>query len=79
VRRPSYEQFDINFSKTFRINERLRFQFRAEAYNLFNTPQYDERTYETNPTNPEFGAINKNNIRQSNFPRFWQLGFKLLF
>lgn len=79
VRRPSYEQLDLNFSKTFRISERMRFQFRAEAYNLFNTPQYDERAYVTTPTDAEFGSINKNNVRQSNFPRFWQLGFKFLF
>ena len=69
----------MNFSKTFRITEKVRFQFRGEAYNVFNTPMYDERTYGTDPTNAEFGAINKNNNRQSNFPRFWQLGFKLLF
>ncbi|MFN0086480.1 MAG: carboxypeptidase regulatory-like domain-containing protein [Blastocatellia bacterium] len=79
VRRPSFEQFDMNFSKTFRLTEKFRFQFRAEAYNLLNTPQYDERTYNTTPTDTEFGSINKNNVRQSNFPRFWQLGFKLLF
>lgn len=79
VRRPSFEQFDMNFSKTFRITETVRFQFRAEAYNLFNTPQYDERAYNMVPTDPEFGSINKNNVRQSNFPRFWQLGFKFLF
>ena len=79
VRRPAYEQFDMNFSKTFRITERVRFQFRGEAYNVFNTPMYDERAYNTTPTDTEFGAINKNNVRQSNFPRFWQLGFKLLF
>lgn len=79
VRRPSFEQFDLNLSKTFRITEKLRFQFRGEAYNVFNTPMYDERAFGTDPTNAEFGAINKNNVRQSNFPRFWQLGFKLLF
>jgi hypothetical protein len=79
VRRPSFEQFDMNFSKTFRITEKMRFQFRAEAYNVFNTPQYDERSYVTDPQNAEFGSINKNNVRQSNFPRFWQLGFKFLF
>lgn len=79
VRRPSYEQLDINFSKRFRITEKVAFQFRAEAYNLFNTPQYDERAFNTDPNNAEFGSINKNNTRQSNFPRFWQLGFKFLF
>ncbi len=80
VRRPSFQQFDMNFSKTFRITERVRFQFRGEAYNVFNTPMYDERAYLQNTNNNiDFGAINKNEIRQSNFPRFWQLGFKVLF
>ncbi len=79
VRRPAYEQLDLNFSKTFRLTEKFKFQFRAEAYNLFNTPMYDERAYNVTPTDTEFGSINKNNVRQSNFPRFWQLGFKLLF
>jgi Carboxypeptidase regulatory-like domain len=78
VRRPSFQQFDMNFSKTFSITERVRFQFRGEAYNVFNTPQYDERAY-VGANNPDFGSINKNEIRQSNFPRFWQLGFKVLF
>jgi hypothetical protein len=79
VRRPSFKQFDMNFSKTFRITEGMRFQFRGEAYNVFNTPQYDESTYLRTATDPLFGAINKNTIRQTNFPRFWQLGFKFLF
>jgi hypothetical protein len=79
VRRPSFKQFDMNFSKTFRITERLRFQFRGEAYNVFNTPQYDEATYLRSSSDAQFGAINKNTIRQTNFPRFWQLGFKMLF
>jgi carboxypeptidase family protein len=79
VRRPSFQQFDMNFSKTFQITERVRFQFRGEAYNVFNTPMYDERPFLQNASNADFGSINKNEIRQSNFPRFWQLGFKLLF
>ncbi|MFN7930237.1 MAG: TonB-dependent receptor [Blastocatellia bacterium] len=79
IRRPSFEQIDINFSKNFRIGEKMRFQFRAEAYNLFNTPQYDERAYDTNTSSADFGGINKNVTTQSNFPRFFQLGFKFIF
>ena len=79
IRRPSFQQFDLNLAKTFRITERTRFQFRAEAYNIFNTPQYDERTYNTDPNSTEFGSINRATNGQSNFPRFWQLGFKFLF
>ena len=79
VRRPAFHQFDVNLSKRFRITEGTSFQFRLEAYNVTNTPMYDERTYINDPTNTEFGSISKFNIRQSNFPRFYQLGFKFLF
>ncbi len=79
VRRPSYQQLDINFSKRFRITEKTSFQLRAEAFNLFNTPMFDERAFNTDPNSTEFGSINKNTVRQSNFPRFWQLGFKFIF
>jgi hypothetical protein len=79
VRRQSFHQFDLNFSKRFRITERTSFQFRLEAYNVTNTPMYDERVYINDPNNSEFGSINKNTVRQSNFPRFFQLGFKFIF
>jgi hypothetical protein len=79
VRRPSYHQFDVNLSKRFRITERTSFQFRLEAYNVTNTPMYDEVVYNRTTSDSLFGSINKNTVRQSNFPRFYQLGFKLLF
>jgi hypothetical protein len=40
---------------------------------------YDERDYVRDFNSSEFGTINKNTVNQSNFPRFIQLGFKLLF
>jgi len=79
ARRPSFHQFDVNLSKKFRITENTAFQFRLEAYNVTNTPMYDERSYVNDPTNTEFGSISKFNVRQSNFPRFYQLGFKFIF
>jgi hypothetical protein len=79
VRRPSYHQFDVNLSKRFRITERTSFQFRLEAYNVINTPMYDERVYNRTTTDSLFGSTNKNTERQSNFPRFYQIGMKFLF
>jgi hypothetical protein len=49
------------------------------VYNLFNQTVYDERNYENNPTNSLFGTIDKTVVRQSNFPRYGQLGIKLIF
>ena len=34
--------WDINLSKNFQINERVRLQFRAELFNAFNHAQFDD-------------------------------------
>ncbi len=78
-RRPGYWQVDMNFAKTTQLTERLRFQFRLEAFNLFNSPMYDERNYNQTVTSADFGRINRNATGQSNFQRFIQLGFRLIF
>jgi len=57
----------------------VRLQLRFELYNVLNQVIYDERQYENNPTNSLFGTIDRTVVRQSNFPRYGQLGMKLLF
>ena len=79
LRRPSYWQLDLNFAKMTQITDRLRFQVRIEAFNVFNSPMYDERDYNRTVTNADFGRINRNATGQSNFQRFVQLGFRLIF
>jgi len=78
-RRPGYWQVDVNLAKTTQLTNRLRFQFRFEAFNLFNSPMYDERNYNQTVTSADFGRINRNVTGQSNFQRFIQLGFRLIF
>ena len=79
IKRPPFYQFDINFAKMTRIAGRVRLQIRMEVFNLLNQSVYDERNYENNPTNALFGTIDRTVVRQSNFPRYGQLGIKLLF
>ncbi len=79
LRRPPFQQLDVNLAKTTRIGGRLKLQVRLEAFNVFNAAMYDESQYVTDYNNKDFGAINKNTTVQSNFPRFIQLGFKLVF
>lgn len=79
LRRPHFYQFDVNVAKTTQITDRVRVQFRVEAFNVFNLPMYDERNYENNTSNANFGRIDKDQIRQSNFPRYIQLGIKVIF
>jgi hypothetical protein len=37
---PGTQTVDVSLSRTFPIKDRIRLQFRAEAFNLFNTPQF---------------------------------------
>jgi hypothetical protein len=78
-RRPSFWQVDVNFAKTTPITDRVRLQVRLEAFNLLNSPMYDERQYNQTTSSADFGRINRNTVGQSGFQRFVQLGFRLIF
>jgi len=78
-RRPSYWDLTLSFAKTTPITDRVRFQVRLEAFNIFNSPMYDERQYNQTTSSVDFGRINRNTTNQSNFQRFVQLGFRLTF
>ena len=41
VQAPRTRDLDMSFSKTFSVWEGFKLQFRAEAFNLTNTPNYD--------------------------------------
>ena len=69
----------MNFAKTTPITNSIRFQFGLEAFNLFNSPQYDERQYNQDTNSADFGRINRNTTGQSNFQRFVQMGFRVIF
>lgn len=70
MRGPGQINFDASIFKTFRIRERFRAQFRAEALNLTNTPMF----YGPNTTfgSASFGRITS----QANFSRMIQLGVR---
>ena len=37
---PGWNQFDMSFSKTIRITEQVRFNLRADGFNIFNHTQF---------------------------------------
>jgi hypothetical protein len=41
VRNPGVSAFDLSLFKTVTIKEQFKVQFRAEAINAFNTPQFN--------------------------------------
>ena len=55
LRQPALKTWDIGLFKEFPVRERHRFQFRFEAFNLFNTPQF--RAPNSQLGGPAFGQI----------------------
>ena len=72
---PGINTFDASVFRRFPIRERLNMEFRAEAFNLTNTPQYDRPGY-VFASDPNFGQVTSahgtqsvliNNARQLQF------------
>jgi hypothetical protein len=64
---------DMSISKYFNFTERVRAQFRADAYNATNTSNLN--TPNTAPTNTAFGRVTST----AGDARNWQLALKILF
>jgi hypothetical protein len=65
---------DLSLFKTFPITERIRMQFRAEAFNAFNTPWFGGPNTTLGSAN--FGVVSPS---QANDPRNVQLALRLSF
>jgi hypothetical protein len=72
VRGFAFHQLDLGVSKTFRLTERFRLQFRAEAFNVLNKANFTAPN--ANISSPAFGTITS-----TYDPRSLQLALKLLF
>jgi hypothetical protein len=88
---PGYSNSDISIAKDIKITERVNLQFRAEALNAFNTPQFarpdtaltfsktdlasSTYTFTPSATNSSTGSI----TGQLGFSRIIQLGGRLSF
>jgi hypothetical protein len=69
--------YDFSLIKATRVREGVTFQFRMEAFNVFNTPLFSANPNQ-DPTSSNFGKLFRDN-GQDNLPRTIQFGFKLLF
>jgi hypothetical protein len=81
-------QVDLALRKDFPLHERLKFQFRLEAFNLFNHPNFGSINSSTlvgaaqfgraiNTLNAQLGGLNA--LYQTGGPRSLQLALKLIF
>jgi hypothetical protein len=73
LRGPGYEDIDGDLMKNFSVKEKLRFQFRAEVFNLFNRVNFN------NPDSSVADGANFGQIRTALDPRVAQLALKMTF
>ena len=73
IRADGRATWDFSAIKNFHIGEKAVFQFRAEAYNAFNHPNFREPN--TSPTSSAFGTV----TRLGTDPRNLQFSLKLKF
>jgi hypothetical protein len=69
---PPYRKLDFSLFKSFPFGERYRFEFRAESFNLTNTPAFANPSQTNFINTREFGRItatrnNPNDARQIQF------------
>jgi hypothetical protein len=67
VHNPGFQNWNVGLYKKFAINERAGFQFRAEAFDAFNHPNWNGADF--NPTSATFGKVtaksNERNLQLS--------------
>jgi hypothetical protein len=76
VRFPGLKNLDLSLFKDFQIREQMRLNFRAECYNITNTPWFSTLDGNgANVTAATFGALS---LSQNNSARRFVLGLRLI-
>jgi hypothetical protein len=75
---PGFHRLDFSLFKQFRTSERTNLEFRADVFNLTNTPNFSDTTLTTNFSSSAFGKITATRDNP-NDPREIQLALKLYF
>ncbi len=71
---PGFQNWNLGLFKKFPINEQMGFEFRAEAYNFINHPNWG--TVQFNPTSATFGEVTS---KSTSNPRNLQLSLRFFF
>ena len=77
---PHFRQVDLSLFKDFPVTERATVQFRVEAFNISNTPNFvipNNNSGNAQLGNPNFGTIT--NTDPNDVPREYQFVLKVLF
>lgn len=78
VRGPGHNNFDLSLLKNFAFTERLRMEFRAEAFNAFNHTQFEGNS-NTGGISTNLGAADFGQVKNAYDGRQFQLALKLIF
>ena len=70
---PGFQDWNLSLFKKFVVNERARFEFRAEAYDFPNHPNLSAPNF--TPTSSQFGMITS----KTNLARNLQLSLRFAF
>ena len=82
LRQPNYAQFDVRFTRTFKVSKRLQVDGILDIYNLLNKPDFSvptggyaitTNTGAPNPAFSQLAAVDKNKTREV------QLGIRMKF
>ena len=74
IYQPGFQNWNLSFKKKFPINERVGFEFSADAYNFINHPNWAAPNL--NPTSGQFGEVTS---KTTSNPRNLQVALRLLF
>lgn len=75
LRGPRLRHLDLSVTRTFNLSDRWHLQFRAEGYNITNTPSFAWPNFQLGA--PGFGSVTS--IQPQTTPRQVQFALKLLF
>ncbi|MEZ5398216.1 MAG: carboxypeptidase regulatory-like domain-containing protein [Bryobacteraceae bacterium] len=81
IRKQTLFNMDMSLSKMTQITERIRMQFRIEAFNATNYYFFGRNeSFNTNPNSPNFGTMFPSQAStQNGYPRQIQLGIKFFY
>jgi len=74
VYQPGFQNWNLNMKKTFPVNEKNRFEFKVDAYNFINHPNWAGPNL--NPTSGQFGEVTS---KTTSNPRTLQAGLRYWF
>jgi len=75
---PGYHTWDMGMMKDISLAERYKIEFRADVFNLFNHPQFQNGSFNTNMGTTGTGTINAASTRFSS-ERQMQFAFRFIF